>query len=84
MATTIHVPDALLRRIDVRAKALGVSRNRLILAALESTIDRTRTWAPELIAMLHEPLDRTTTELFQATMTVVRRTRRRRRRAPKL
>jgi metal-responsive CopG/Arc/MetJ family transcriptional regulator len=33
--TTIHIPDPLLERVDARAKTLGISRNRLILEALE-------------------------------------------------
>jgi metal-responsive CopG/Arc/MetJ family transcriptional regulator len=84
VATTIHVPSQLLRRIDVRAKALGVSRNRLILSALESTLVPTREWSPELVAMLLEPLDARSVAVFDATMKVVHRNRRNRRRAPVL
>lgn len=31
MPTTVHIPEALLKSVDRRARALGVSRNRLIV-----------------------------------------------------
>lgn len=38
MPTTVHIPEALLESIDRRARALGVSRNRLIVRALEQAV----------------------------------------------
>ena len=38
MATTVHIPDQLLKSVDRRAKALGISRNRLVVRALEATL----------------------------------------------
>jgi metal-responsive CopG/Arc/MetJ family transcriptional regulator len=35
MPTTVHIPPTLLKSVDRRAKALGVSRNRIIVRALE-------------------------------------------------
>jgi hypothetical protein len=35
MATTVHIPPPLLDALDKRAEALGVSRNRLIVTAIE-------------------------------------------------
>lgn len=52
MATTIHVPDALLRQVDRRAKALRLSRNRLILRALEREVKERSTWSPEFLEQL--------------------------------
>ena len=36
MPTTVHIPPTLLKSVDHRAKALGVSRNRLIVWATVS------------------------------------------------
>ena len=80
MATTIHVPRELLRRLDVRAKALGVSRNRVILDAIRGVVDERASWPPELIEMLAEPVDAATAALLDGSMRTVRRARRSRRR----
>jgi predicted transcriptional regulator len=52
MPTTIHVPAALLKSVDRRAKALGVSRNRLIVRALERAVRERTDWAPEFLEKL--------------------------------
>jgi len=52
MATTVHVPPALLKSVDRRAKALGLSRNRLVIRALEQVVDDRSEWAPEFLQML--------------------------------
>jgi hypothetical protein len=36
MPTTVHIPPALLKSVDRRAKALGISRNRFIVRAVQS------------------------------------------------
>ncbi len=84
MTTTIHVPAKLLDRIDSRAKALGVSRNRVILTALEASLAGREDWPPELIAMLTQPPDAKTADLFDATMRAALKRRSRPRRAPRL
>ena len=38
MPTTVHIPDPLLKSVDRRAKALGISRNRLVVRALEQAV----------------------------------------------
>jgi hypothetical protein len=38
--------------VDRRAKALGVSRNRLIVRALEQALSEGATWPPEFLARL--------------------------------
>ena len=59
MPTTVHIPAALLKSVDRRAKALGVSRNRLVIRALEqAVIDRVR-WAPEFLERLRDVDDDT-------------------------
>lgn len=84
MATTVHIPGALLRRLDERAKALGISRNRLIVEAVEAKLVTRHGWPPELRALLSEPLDAATARSFDASVAIVRRQRRNRRRSPRL
>lgn len=55
MPTTIHVPPALLKSVDRRAKVLGLSRNRLVVQALERVVDDRSGWAPEFLQKLRHP-----------------------------
>jgi metal-responsive CopG/Arc/MetJ family transcriptional regulator len=52
MPTTVHIPAALLQSVDRRAKVLGLSRNRLIIRALERVISERSGWAPEFFEKL--------------------------------
>jgi hypothetical protein len=52
MPTTVHIPDALLKSVDRRARALGVSRNRVIVRALESAVREQTTWDPLFLERL--------------------------------
>ena len=52
MATTVHIPDQLLKSVDRRAKALGISRNRLVVRALEEAVSGRSGWAPEFLQRL--------------------------------
>ena len=52
MPTTVRIPPALLRVVDRRAKALGISRNRLIIRALERAVSERSEWAPEFLERL--------------------------------
>lgn len=38
--TSVHIPKALLAAADRKAKQLGISRNRLIVQALQHEIER--------------------------------------------
>jgi predicted transcriptional regulator len=80
LATTIHVPKKLLARLDARAKALGVSRNRVILEAIEGAIMDRATWPPELVVPLAEPLDPEAGRALEQSLQAVRRKRSSRRR----
>ena len=84
MPTTIHIPDALLERVDTRAKTLGISRNRLILEALEDKLGARDEWAPELAAMLAEPIDSAAGKELEESIAVVRGRRSSRKGPPKL
>jgi predicted transcriptional regulator len=84
MPTTVHIPDRLLRRIDARARALGVSRNRFLVRAVEKELDGPEQWPPELVrALTRRPapgLTRAAAELLAA----IRRGRRSRKSPPEL
>jgi hypothetical protein len=59
MPTTVHIPPALLKSVDRRAKALGVSRNRLIVRALERAVSDRLGWEPEFLERLRDVDDDT-------------------------
>jgi predicted transcriptional regulator len=45
MPTTVHVPDRLLAAVGRRARAMGISRNRFIVQALEREIHNPSAWS---------------------------------------
>ena len=75
MPTTVHVPPALLRSVDRRAKALGLSRNRLIVRALEQIVQDRSAWAPEFLQRLRE-VDRSTVDAVDEMVASIKRSRR--------
>jgi hypothetical protein len=75
MATTVHIPAPLLKSVDRRAKALGVSRNRLIVRALEQAIRERSAWAPEFLQRLRE-VDGDTSAAVDGLLASIRRARR--------
>ncbi|MBI3819028.1 MAG: CopG family transcriptional regulator [Planctomycetes bacterium] len=46
MATSVHIPKPLLEAVDRRARALRVSRNQIIVKALEHEMNRELDWSP--------------------------------------
>jgi predicted transcriptional regulator len=54
MATSVHIPKALLRAVDQRARALKLSRNKLIIQALEREVTAGADWPAELFDRLGE------------------------------
>jgi predicted transcriptional regulator len=84
MSTTVHIPERLLERVDARARARGVSRNRVILEAIEASLGANAEWPPELVRMLEQPIDDETGELLERTLAETRQRRIDRRRPPKL
>ncbi len=79
MPTTIHVPPHLLERVDTRARALGVSRNRFIVEALEQRLGTRNVWPAELVSMLEHPVSARAADELERSMAVVRRQRENRR-----
>ena len=56
MPTTVHIPEQLLERADAQAKSLGISRNRLIIEALEARLAAEDRWPEELTRTLLAPV----------------------------
>ena len=54
MPTTIHVPAPLLTAVDRRAKALRISRKRLIVQALERAVNARSVWSREFLDRLRD------------------------------
>lgn len=55
MPTSVHIPKPLLLAVDRRARALKISRNKLIVAALERELAQGSTWSPDFFARLAAP-----------------------------
>ena len=82
MPTTVHVPPALLKSVDRRARALGLSRNKLIVRALERAVADRATWDPEFLQRLRQ-VDPAVTEAVDELVEHIT-SRRRSKRAPAL
>ena len=75
MPTTVHIPDPLLKSVDRRAKALGISRNRLVVRALEQAVRERPGWTPEFLERLRR-VDRETTAAADELLNAVKQARR--------
>jgi len=74
MPTTVHIPDPLLKSVDRRAKALGISRNRLVVRALEQAVSVRSGWTPEFLQRLRQ-VDRDTSAAVDELLIAVTRAR---------
>ena len=52
MPTSIHIPKPLLEAVDRKAQALKMSRNRLIVRALERELTAGSDWSPGFFEQL--------------------------------
>jgi len=52
MPTSVHIPKPLLVAVDLRARALKISRNRLIVTALEREVAGGSSWSPGFFEQL--------------------------------
>lgn len=75
MATSVHIPKALLAAVDRRAKQLGISRNHFIVRTLERDIAGQVEWSPGFFEKF-VPLDREDQRALDETLGVVRANRR--------
>jgi hypothetical protein len=71
--TSVHIPKQLLAAVDRKARALKISRNRLIVRALEREVESG--WPPGFFEQLRGT-DASTVEEFRDSMDVVRAARR--------
>ena len=57
MATSVHLPKPLLDAVDRKARALKISRNQLVVRALERELRSGGDWSPRFFERLaeHEP-----------------------------
>jgi predicted transcriptional regulator len=75
MPTTVHIPDPLLKSVDRRAKALGISRNRLVVRALEQAVSVRSAWALEFLERLRN-VDQETSAGVDELLAAVKQARR--------
>jgi predicted transcriptional regulator len=75
MPTTVHIPDPLLKSVDRRAKALGISRNRLVIRALEQAVRVRSEWSPEFLDRLRQA-DRETSAATDELLKAIKQARR--------
>ena len=54
MATTVHLPADLLKRVDERAKARKVSRNQYVRRALARMVEQDAEWSAEFLGALND------------------------------
>jgi hypothetical protein len=71
MATSVHLPKALLAAVDRRAKQLGISRNGFIVRALERDIAGHVEWSPGFFEKFI-PLEQEDKRALDETLGVVR------------
>lgn len=55
MPTSVHIPKPLLIAVDRKARALKISRNRLIVQALEREVAEGSNWSPDFFERLGSP-----------------------------
>jgi Ribbon-helix-helix protein, copG family len=54
MPTSVHLPSELLDAVDRRARALRISRNQLVVRALEREVQGGNDWSLGFFEMLAE------------------------------
>lgn len=52
MGTSVHIPKPLLAAVDRKAKTLNLSRNKLIIRALEREVKHGSDWSPDFFGRL--------------------------------
>jgi hypothetical protein len=74
MATSVHLPKNLLEAVDRKARALHISRNRLVVQALERDLRGGSGWSPEFFDRLTD-VDPNTSEDIEALLQTVLKSR---------
>jgi hypothetical protein len=70
MATSVHLPMALLEAVDRKARALRISRNQLVLRALEHDLQGGADWSPGFFARLSDVDQETASDVDDLLRTV--------------
>ena len=82
-STSVHLPDALIKRLDKLARESGRSRNRLIVEACEAYLAGTReAWPSEFFSRLPRSDERVLQESLQEWLETLQSSRRNRAVAP--
>lgn len=74
MPTSIHIPPPLLAAVDRKARALQISRSRLIMKALQREVDGAE-WSPDFFDRLR-PLAPDVASTLDESLAAVRNTHR--------
>ena len=82
MPTSVHIPQPLLDAVDRKARALRVSRNRLIIGALEREFEHGTSWSPGFFDRLADIDDDTAKAVEEMSAAIA--TKRTGKRAPRL
>ena len=83
MATTVHIPPRLLAAAERRARALRISRNRLIVRALERELGEAQTWSDEFLDALRKT-DTETVDAVDRMLAEIKKRRRSKHQPPEL
>jgi hypothetical protein len=75
MATSIHVSKNLLDAVDRKARSLRISRNQLIVRALEREVSAGNDWSPDFFERLCD-VDADTAKEVDALLAAVKSARR--------
>jgi predicted transcriptional regulator len=75
MATSIHVPKPLLDAVDRKARSLRISRNQLIIRALEREVAAGSDWSAGFFERL-EDVDDEIAKVVDELLTQIQRARR--------
>jgi hypothetical protein len=70
MATSVHIPAPLLAAVDRKARTLQISRNRLIIGALEREIRQGSDWSPNFFQRL-AAVDKETVEAADEALAAI-------------
>jgi hypothetical protein len=54
MPTSVRLPEPLLKAVDLKARALRISRNQLVVRALEREVRELSDWSPGFFEQLAE------------------------------
>jgi hypothetical protein len=75
MPTSVHLPRPLLDAVDRKARALRISRNQLVVRALEREVGEGADWSPGFFERLSD-VDADTVEAVEELLRDVRKARR--------